>query len=154
MEEEMLKKKKPIGIAIMGWLYSIFGSWKILSLIFLIFYLIKTGRIYGYPELPANLFLTLRDYIVNMVLPIAFLISGIGVLQLKNWARILFIIVTGIGLITTLHVLFLSTKLTNLGAYPFYGSERANLFNIGFTFMLFVIPIYYLTRPKVKEQFR
>lgn len=79
--------------------------------------------------------------------PFLFLITGIGLLKLKNWARIL--------------TLFLSPALAYVGVgftgiiLTFLIPDKIWTFIFSITVIVtFLSIIYYLTRPEVKEQFR
>lgn len=114
--------RKPLGITILGSLIICFG----LSNLFLIF-------------IGIGFYLNILGFIFNVFI----LASGIGVLLLKNWARIGVIIISGlIGLFSALALLL------------FFGD---NVF-ISFMFALLAVVcaaiFYYFTRPKVKECFK
>lgn len=75
--------------------------------------------------------ITFQQYVIRVILlsvcTTALLISGIGVIFLKNWARISFMIFSIIIAVTTFLILF---------------------------FWFPIISIVFFTRPKVKEQFK
>ncbi len=77
----------------------------------------------------------------RLLIYIPLFISGVGILFLKNWARVLSILILTIFTIETFIILknFSTPILIIMQAF-------------GVIYFLFLI--YYLTRPKVKEQFK
>jgi hypothetical protein len=108
---------------------------KVLSFVLLVYSLVTiTLIIMGY--------FTYKRIAVMDFVPILYVISAIGLLKLKNWVRIFTIIVSVIIPIQIIRVLILS---------------KVDLFMSGFfigPIILCIISVYYLTRPKVKEQFK
>jgi len=82
-----------------------------------------------------------RTYNWRLLIYIPFLISSIGILFLKNWARALAILILTVFIIETIIIL---RNITDIDLI--IGQVSAIL--------LFILPIYYLTRPKVKELFK
>jgi hypothetical protein len=80
--------------------------------------------------------------LVFILSPVAFLLAGIGVLALKNWARVFTIIVCSVMTLLIIGLLFLSTSVDLLPLIFFLAIV-----------IIFTSIIYYLTRPKVKRQF-
>lgn len=70
-----------------------------------------------------------------------FLISSIGVLFFKNWARILSILILAIFILETA-IILRNVSTIDLMIVQLSGA------------LLFLFLIYYLTRPKVKELFK
>lgn len=77
----------------------------------------------------------------RLLIYIPFLITSIGILFLKNWARILSILILAVFIIETAIIL---KNITTTGLIIVQVS--------GALFFLFLI--YYLTRPKVKQLFQ
>lgn len=84
-----------------------------------------------------------------LIYALGVIVSAVFILKLKNLARIIFIVLLIYTLITQLWI-----------EYSIYSSNRAHGFSYGihpitlFIIMVPVLCICYLTRPKVKEQFK
>ena len=84
--------------------------------------------------------------LLYMLSPLIFLISAIGIFMLKAWGRIL-------TLVLSVGILLFSVY----GVFDAFKALALNQFSIILFFIILVTfssAIYYLTRPKVKEQFR
>jgi len=88
-----------------------------------------------------------------IIAPIVFLASGIGIVLLKKWARILAIIISSAVSLTMFFVAYQSLAI--LSSHPEWTASNVS-FAISLLLggLLFISIIYYLTRPTVKEQFR
>lgn len=84
--------------------------------------------------------------------PIFLLISAIGLFLLRNWGRLLSIIVSSIMALT---MIFYAYKcVETLSSHPEWASSNIPLALVFFiAFLLFTIIIIYLTSSKIKEQF-
>jgi hypothetical protein len=132
-----MEKKMSAGIAAVG-IYAIIISF------FLLYVYISLML------LPSGKFLVL---LIPIIIAISIGLSGIFILRLKNWARILlmFQMVYWIFIgIRGVHVLFILSS-SGIGK----GSNYPNAWTgFGIFFLLpAIIVIYFFTRPKVKEQF-
>lgn len=85
------------------------------------------------------------EFIIPYLIPLLWIITGIGLLKLKEWARksaiylaIFIIIVTSIA------------SFSNKGRVSIFSEVAA----CGFYFIIFSYFIYFFTRRKVKEQFQ
>ena len=93
---------------------------------------------------------------ISLIMPgiiaISFFISGIFILRLKNWARILFMIqmvyYVFVGLRGVTYILSIEK------IFKGHISQMSWLAWLLLFFLPSVSSIYYLTRPKVKEQFK
>lgn len=94
-----------------------------------------------------------------LIAAINFIVSGISMLKLRNWGRILFL---WLMIIYALFGLF-GALFLYIFYPPFYDRSYESKMTIrsisvGFYFAVFLLPsitsIYYFTRHKVKEQFR
>ena len=92
--------------------------------------------------LPVRIFL--------MVNPLYFLISGIGILALKKWARVLAAIMSPIESVMLLLMIINVVVLAKGGVFIIVQIIELYLPPA----ILFGSICYYLTRPKVKEQFK
>lgn len=72
------------------------------------------------------------------------ILSGIGILFFKNWARVLYILTTTVIFVITFSVFLLHMMRKIVGTIDF----------TIFIPLYFIITIFYLTRFKVKEQFK
>lgn len=88
-----------------------------------------------------NFFVNFCFY-VQCSLPI---LAGVGVLMRKNWARWLYIILAMVQLIYVLVYIGFDFDL---------GSLKFILFEMAFYMTVWVLSVWYFTRPKVKEQFK
>jgi len=90
----------------------------------------------------------------NIIKTIAYLIAGIGLLKLLNWARLLSIVIAIVGFLYSVLFYFVYTKpyiIPNAiqegrPVFPFF-----IFYTIGFLFVIGTI--YFFMHPKVKEQF-
>ena len=134
------EKKRAIGVTILGSLNTMFfGFITFLASIFVLFMYSKGSDLGQLLEISSPLMIKLTfGYAAFMSL--IFMITGNGVLKLKNWARIATIYFAVFLLISTVAVNF------------------KNIISLNFNFLIGliypVILLYYFTRPKVKKQFR
>jgi len=120
-----MAKKRLVGVTVLGWLNVVVGTLGILA-----FLLKSPGIMFG-----ASLLL----------------VTGIGLLKLREWARILEIILVLGG------VLFQIVKyVSSILHYAVPLNEAWIFFLKGniFGWIIAGIIIYFFTRPKVKEQFK
>ena len=123
-----MEKKKPIGV-------TVFGIILLLSSVPFLFALLLTGPRAGVFFIPL------------IAIPLICIITGVGLLKLKNWARMMTIFISPIlsFIFFTVPSEFLHDKLPPAIAWSIVILE-AGVISIGI--------IYYLTRPKVKEMFK
>ena len=120
-----MEKRRSVGVTVFGWLYIVLGVFGVLAFF-------------------------QRNSLIVFSAPLS-LLSGIGLLKLKEWARILTIILTIVGVLFRA-IIYLRSIL--LDAMPL---NEALIFIIEWNFLTWIIAIiiiYFFTRPKVKEQFR
>ena len=96
--------------------------------------------------------MTILNGIIDIVMrilftasPLLFLLSTIGILALQSWARVLV-------LVMSLGILLLSIY----GTVDAYIASAIDLFSIIMSLFILIVclsVIFFLTRPKVKEQF-
>ena len=79
---------------------------------------------------------------------IAFLIAGVGLLLLKNWARKFYIIA-----ITALIILFTSLLIFGSNKITLHILSKALIY-LAWGLPIPIIIIWYLSRPKIKERFK
>ena len=116
-----MEKKRSVGVTIFGWYFIL------VNLIALL--IIRLLR-------PEDFLNNLTERPIVIVRLIVYLIIGIGILKLKNWARIGTIVI-GIFYIIAAPVAILTANI------------------VGILFLLSGISmLYFFTRPKVKEQFK
>ncbi|MDP3732152.1 MAG: hypothetical protein Q8R31_03865 [Candidatus Omnitrophota bacterium] len=77
----------------------------------------------------------------RLLIYVPFFISSLGILFLKNWARILSILILAVFIIETAIIL---RNVTTIDLIAVQASGA----------LLFLLLIYYLTRPKVQELFK
>jgi len=108
------------------------------------------GAISG--SVPGSILLDIAMRIPVILSPIIFLLTGIGVLMLKNWARLLVLFLSpilsyvAIGFGSILVEVFLPTSKLS--------AKVISAIIIPGMIIMFLCILYYLTRPKVKEQFK
>ena len=140
-----MENKRSVGITIFGWALVIYNLF--IGLIGL-FLALSNRKSHG------DLFFALGP-----ALSFAFLICGIFILKLKSWARKLIIILSGIGAILNIWLLF-GLNPTRLGIEFNKLSQNEKVGFISFSFMMLAVivwnigVIYFFTRSKVKEQFK
>lgn len=159
--------KRSKGITFWGWTFIILGIF-VLLVTFLLFN--KTIDYQG--KLPTNKFSYFWDFLVSILS----IIGGIYLLRLKNWARWLVLIICFAGIIDTI---WTSPIILNKSAIeqkqeelikkykPEHQKEVrkqmeymdktlpfVNYFTVVIFIILYLCPIIFFTRPKVKEQFK
>jgi hypothetical protein len=88
--------------------------------------------------------------IFALIESVAIIIPAIGILFYLSWARKVFLVVAFVFSFPLLSdAIRCGVKIEAFGDDPFY----ATVISAGL-FLLHLLSIYYLTRPKVKEQFR
>ena len=139
-------KKRSVGVTIFGTIITTFGGLPILAYIISV---ILCGTMNKAIDIWAwrnnSISRTLSTYLTC----IAFFIIGLGVLKLKNWSRILLIILMSMNIVAAVAGLCLA--ITNVF------NKSLTIPEIGFKFislLICVFVIFFFTRPKVKEQFR
>jgi len=70
-------------------------------------------------------------------------ICGVGILLLANWARVSVIIIAG-----------LSALFASVSIIPFFKMPSLGLPAFAATVLVCLVVLYFLTRPKVREQFK
>ena len=90
--------------------------------------------------------------ILNWILMLAYMGIGVFLIRLKNWARIAAIVVAVIYITLAIAALYTMHQRHSL-LDTNYISKIINIRVIAH-FIINIFAIYYLTRPKVKEQFR
>ncbi len=154
----MTEKKRSKGITITGWTEVLIGG-----LGGLLFFLTKIGILD--PEM-------VMDSLVIIVLPyIPFpcplllfaitkmfpflLIAGIGILGLRSWARKMNILIFSILLVIPCQCVFVLFILFIFGcSSPICSGDIHMLIGSMLPILLIILFIWYLTRPKVMEQFK
>lgn len=102
------------------------------------------------PGHPKNVFWVALDVIMRILFissPVMFLVTGIGLLRLKNWAR----------LTTIFYSPVLSYIVVGFAPMHFIKYIPSNIWPIIFSvglIMSILFILFFLTRPKVKEQFK
>ena len=127
-----MEKKRPVGVTFYSVISMVFYGLGFLA--FALGGLLQAKSIW---ELLLVLFL--------FVCSISIMISGIFIIQLKNWARILFLL--QMGLICMIGLLSFRREL-------FTGSIGNDFWFFSLLTILPASAIFYLTRYKVKEQFK
>ena len=92
--------------------------------------------------------------LITLWISLIYLVPSIGILKLKNWARLFTVYFTILLLLPCIYVLAILTIFTIKGGLE--GPAVIGYLPIFFVLpiMPFIIPLIYLTRPKVKEQFK
>jgi len=177
MKNEM--DKKPIGIKILGWIIIFFAFNEIITYIMSFYFIACRGYLPNflkhYTDISAyflNLYLSwdqiflewklmfLRNILGELpfmlsapfIYFIVILVSAIGLLKFKNWARRLMLLSFYFLLIS---MIFINIGFISLHIFPKF--KRIDILGEFFyllkaSFLLY--PIIYLTRPKVREQFK
>jgi len=124
-----MEKKRSVGVTILAWFFLIgfFGG-------------VLTLPRYKLPH----------EIIYNVVSSIYCLIAGWGLLRLLDWARIFTIIM---AIVTGIYNKIYS--YIYLRDNPFWAQNKKLLYGLDiFSLLWIAFIIYFLTRPKVKEQFK
>lgn len=118
--------KQKLVIKIIGWFFLIFGVINVIEkLVPLV-----TGKEGGQLDM------------FNLV----GIITGIAILKMKKWGRILGIVLSAIGL--ALFVIIYAMQFTNILQHTFL------LISSSAFVVIYIFTIYYFIRPEVKEQFK
>jgi len=130
-----MAKKRSVGVTVFGILLILCPLFYYLQGV--IIFLIKSIPL---TSLPSHIIRAYRSNPFVPLLQLAFIICGIGVLQLKEWARNLIVSILAIGLLFSIlfFVVLASSPLIK------------KLSNIIFDGLF----LWFFTRPKVKEQFK
>lgn len=129
-----MEKKRPKGIIIIG---SYLLLCTIPAVVAAIIGGISSSEVKTTPEIALDVIM----HILFITSPVALLVIAIGLLRLRNWARILTMIFFPIVM-----------YITCFGVYIIFGLPPIPTLVISVAIFVFVI--YYLTRPIVKEYFK
>lgn len=132
-----MEKKRSIGVTMFGWILILYS---IVGLIKRALFLVNWDFHKGFPlEVTSDWILVL------------FLIAGVGLVKLKNWGRRLVILAALIKLFFYLKSLYLAFTPAYKNAT---GITISFWISIAIFGIIYLLIIYYFTRPKVKEQFK
>ncbi len=146
-------EKRPKGITIIGWLHLVYAyiGFALLGIVFIASVIATLIRISAPSESAMrdiwSIYLN-PTYFSGVVTFIVSFVIGRGLLSLKNFARVLAIWMSLYNV--AYGITFLSVTRISWGAYPANVSIAVHIL----TGLIYIIIIYYLTRPKVKEQFK
>lgn len=152
-----MANKKMIGITICGVLGIVIGFLHI-GLLASYFYIryTKQSLMVGVPSFHVSL-----KQILWLLFSVFYIVAGWFLLSLKQWARLLMLILTGIylfSLITSTLVPFSFSIAKSLvqhrNSIPDSGIFFVILLTNIMIFFIFLFLLYYLNLPKVKEQFK
>jgi hypothetical protein len=144
-----MEKKISAGIILIAWFYLLMGLGGIVGIVTL------KSKLAAYPiTLPNSSYYVVQCY--QVIGSIAYLVSAIGLLRTLKWARMFTIVITVLFslIYNNIHFLFyarpyiipyfvkMNKPVTIIYAFYIMGYIQLLLF------------IYYLTRPKVKKQFK
>ncbi len=146
-----MEKKRSLGIIICGLLAIIIGLLELYGCL----------EFYNWSSLDKELLqLDSLKLVTFIIIAISFLVSGIFILKLRNWARILFMILMVYWVIFGLLKLFIPHIIDKI-LLPSTVEVVYKYFELSDLLIYFIwygLPaigsIYFLTRPKVKEQFK
>lgn len=155
-----MEKKCSIGVKICGIMMLCYGLWLLVgSGVFpplnrLFWYIFRDSLKIIFPEPLMIIFISGPLRLLIAVVASISLVCSIGILRLKNWARLLTICFTSLLLLPCSYIIVRLIIFTIQGGYK--GPQA-----IGYLPLLLVIPyipfyapLIYFTRPKVKEQFK
>lgn len=147
-------KYQPLGIKVIGWIETISGGLGSLFCLYNIFFffwsLYATKKGIDKPLIPGDpsaelLGIGLCPIYAAISAPFLFLLAiGIGILKLRPWARKLHIIIWSIVLIILSLALILQ----------FFTKDLLAVVSLLLSIALVFIPIFYFTRPMIKELFQ
>jgi len=94
-----------------------------------------------------------------LITSVIFLAGSIFILQLKNWARLTIIYCCVVLLAIVVYLFIVGFPSTDFAIQKLYSIIQQDpvSYHINsslFNFLIYVLPVLYLTRPKVKEQFK
>lgn len=84
-------------------------------------------------------------FLTQILYAFTLILSGIFILKLRNWARILFLLFMGLRLFQGMAGLYSNRHSFLAVMLPLF---------LVFNLLLFIISLYFFTRPKVKTQFK
>jgi len=133
-----MQKKRSVGVVVLGVVLSLCT----LPACLMTFVALISS---SYPVTILNGIIDIVMRILFTASPLLFLLSTIGILALQSWARVLV-------LVMSLGILLLSIY----GTVDAYIASAIDLFSIIMSLFILIVclsVIFFLTRPKVKEQF-
>lgn len=137
-EGKMIEKNRSVGITILGWICLIFAVYYILGSLFIV---LKSGLLNKISIMP--------------LVGLSYLIVGIGILKRKNWARLSLLVMMVFVLFGSINsgiIFFRRISRPDGVVTPFLDSIIAF---IALCYLaLPLVNFYYLTRSKVKDQFK
>ena len=91
--------------------------------------------------------------LIQLIATFGFIVAGFFILQLKNWARVVFLVLMGLNAVAGLHGVYFGSPLTVVpGKGDIFLKVYLPIFFVA-SFLPFVIAFYFFTRSKVKGQF-
>lgn len=144
-EEEVIEKKSLMGIKIIGIIEILFGIFGFIGIIFSLYMgAMSHFPWFGRPDDPieakrlCGVFFCVFGFLVCSPF-FLFLFSGFGLLKLRNWAKIMSLILFPLTIVAFYYLRY-PLSLSLFWAIPFI--------------LFFAFSLFYLTRSKVKEQFK
>lgn len=146
-------KKRSVGVTILG--TSVIG----LTLVVVVWWLLNMDVLRDFASIRPAMFMISISYLLILA------ICGIGILFFKNWARLTLLIFSILSLLNNIYVIIFYKSIRPI-EYSEITSTGARTLTVivnkpvGIYWILWIIQLilsiiilYYLTRPKVKEQF-
>lgn len=123
-----MEKKRSKGVAFWGYL------------------LLSIGIIYGVTKIITN------KWDLNVIVPVLFVVMGIGILNLKNWARWIFLICMVISILGG--ILDFSGFIQSVNELSKEGLFLPAIVAFVMRFVIAITGIIFFSRHSIKEQFR
>ncbi len=129
----MVVKKRSLGVTVFGALSMFLGG----------------SMLWGFVSEFMILYLLDAFVVMRALAAIGFIISGLFIFQLHNWARLLFLFLMGLNVYTALHGVYFGTPVAVIPGKE--GLYVPMFFLIAL--LPFCITLYFFTRPSVRAQF-
>ena len=137
-----MEKKRSKGVTFLSWFFIVLGLFNSARWLYFIF------ENWSMDALPSPFFYSI---LLILLISIAGVVGGIGMLKLIPWARKLIITIT---IFPIFLAALIGLKRVFTGESIIKRMPEEGIFLIIFVIVYIVAVIYFLTRPKVKEQFR
>jgi len=142
--------KKPIGVTVFGILVIIFAALGILGTLFsfLAFGLMANLPMFQQMPMQYNMAYMLFSLISSLIMGVLGLIAGIGILKLKNWARVLLIVFAIVMIVLGL-VSLIYSGMMNIGIGIIFV-----IMGFIFSIVYYGLILWYFNKKKVKIVFK
>ena len=148
-EEEMMEKKRSVGVLILCIIFIFLGIWHLFQLSVNFSYYILTMK--EWKHCVANMYF--GDLLFMHIIFILLAFISFGIFRLQSWARKATLSLSCIAALTNIIISGIVVHGGFVSSWIFLKYEIKVIVELLFPVILFSYFIYFFTRPKVKEQF-